>query len=276
MPHRGHLFQAQKAVFFTLTVILLLATSRLGQAGDTLQSPPHDETRRRIRVPILMYHYVSVPPPDADEYRLDLSVSPPLFAAHMAWLARNGYTSITLDDLYRALTEGRPLPPRPVILTFDDGYADAYEHAFPILKQYGLTATFFVVTGWLDTRQPGYLTWDQAREMVAAGMSIQSHTRSHHDLTDGCDHDCRIYEILGSVETIAAEIGIRPRFFCYPGGRYDDAVLPMLAQVGIVAAVTTQAGTLHVSDRPLELKRARMRGTTTVDDLAWIMNDWNE
>jgi peptidoglycan/xylan/chitin deacetylase (PgdA/CDA1 family) len=139
-----------------------------------------------------------------------------------------------------------------------------------------LTATFFVVTEWLDTRQPGYLTWDQAREMAAAGMSIQSHTRSHHYLTDDCDYDCRVYEILGSMETIQAEIGIRPRFFCYPGGRYDDAVLPILEQVGIVAAVTTEPGTLHVSDRPLELKRARMRGTTTVDDLAWMVNDWNE
>ena len=71
-----------------------------------------------------------------------------------------------------------------------------------------------------------------------------------------------------------AEIGVRPRFFCYPGGRYDAAVLPILQQVGIVAAVTTEAGTLHVSDRPLELKRARMRGTTTVYDLAWMVNDW--
>jgi peptidoglycan/xylan/chitin deacetylase (PgdA/CDA1 family) len=161
-----------------------------------------------------------------------------------------------------------------VILTFDDGYADAYTNAFPILKKYGMTATFFVVTEWLDTRQPGYLTWDQVREMSAAGMSIQSHTRTHRNLIDGCDYNCRVYQILGSVETIEAEIGIRPRFFCYPSGRYDAAVLPVLEQIGIAAAVTTQAGTLHVSDRPLELKRARIRGTTTVRDLAWMMNDW--
>jgi peptidoglycan/xylan/chitin deacetylase (PgdA/CDA1 family) len=254
---------------FPLLILLLIVTGSLH--ADV---PRRDETRRRIRVPILMYHYVSVPPPDADVYRLDLSVTPQQFVEHVAWLADNGFTSISLDDLYDALTAGAPLPPKPVILTFDDGYADAYTNAFPVLRQYGMTGTFFVVTEWIDTHQPGYLTWDEARTMAAAGMSIQSHTRSHQYLTDGCDYDCRVYQILGSVETIQAEIGVRPRFFCYPGGRYDAAVLPILHQVGIVAAVTTEAGTLHVSDRPLELKRARMRGTTTVYDLAWMVNDW--
>jgi peptidoglycan/xylan/chitin deacetylase (PgdA/CDA1 family) len=260
--HRGRLF-------FLLISLLILTRSLPGQS-------PRDDTRRRIRVPILMYHYVSAPPLDADIYRVDLSVTPQQFAQHIAWLAQNGFTAISLDDLVLALTKGYPLPPKAVILTFDDGYEDAYTNAFPVLKQYGMTATFFVVTEWIDTHQPGYLTWDQAREMAAAGMSIQSHTRSHQYLTDGCDYDCQVYQILGSVETIEAEIGIRPRFFCYPGGRYDDAVLPILEQVGIAAAVTTEAGTLHVSDRLLELKRARMRGTTTVYDLAWMVNDWRQ
>jgi peptidoglycan/xylan/chitin deacetylase (PgdA/CDA1 family) len=85
-----------------------------------------------------------------------------------------------------------------------------------------------------------------------------------------------VWQILGSVETIEAEIGERPRFFCYPGGRYDAAALTVLDQVGIVAAVTTQSGTLHTSDRPLELKRARVRGTTTIPNLAWMMGDWRE
>ncbi len=266
MLHRGR---------FLLFIILIAALLRMLLPSRAEESaPPRDETRRRIRVPILMYHYISAPPPDADVYRLDLSVTPGQFAAHIAWLAQNGFTSISLDDLVGALTEGRPLPPRPVVITFDDGYLDAYTNAFPVLRQYGMTGTFFVVTEWLDTRQPGYLTWDLARQMAAAGMSIQTHTRSHKYLDDGCDYDCLVYQILGSVQTIEAEIGIRPRFFCYPGGRYDASVLPVLNQIGIVGAVTTEAGTLHVSDRPLELKRARIRGTTTVDDLAWMMNSW--
>ena len=243
-----------------------------------LLRPLHaDETRRRLRVPILMYHYISVPPPDADRYRLDLSVTPDQFAAQLAWLRDNGYSAVSLDDVYLALTEGYPLPPRPVVLTFDDGYADAYQHAFRLLREFGMTGTFFVITGWIDAHTPGYLTWAQAREMAAAGMSIQSHSRTHPNLAGGeCDYDCLVYQILGSVETLEAELGTRPRFFCYPGGRYDEAVLEILPQVGIVGAVTTRAGTLHVSDRLLEMPRARVRGTTTLDDFAWMMQTWRE
>ena len=235
-----------------------------------------DETRRRIRVPILMYHYVSVPPPDADKYRLDLSVTPDQFAAQLGWLRDNGYTTVSLDDLYLALTEGYPLPPRPVILTFDDGYADAYDHAFRLLEQYGMVGTFFVVTEWMDQQRPGYLTWAQARDMAGAGMAIQSHSRTHPDLTNGCDYDCLVYQLLGSVQTIEAEIGVRPRFFCYPSGRYDPLVIEILRQVGLVGAVTTQGGTLHVSDRPLELRRARVRGTTGLGEFAWMVGEWRE
>lgn len=235
-----------------------------------------DDTRRRIQVPILMYHYVSVPPSDADRYRLDLSVTPDQFSEQLVFLRENGYTTITLDDLFLALNEGRPLPPRPVVLTFDDGYADAYDHAFRLLEQYEMVGTFFVVTDWLDARRPGYLTWDQARAMVAGGSAIQSHSRSHIDLTNGCDHDCLVYQLLGSTETIEAEIGVRPRFLCYPSGRYDAAVVQVAAEVGFVAAVTTQGGTLHTSDRLLELKRVRVRGTTSLSDFAWMVSTWRE
>jgi peptidoglycan/xylan/chitin deacetylase (PgdA/CDA1 family) len=254
-----------------ISSLLLAAPKSLAQSDA-----PHDDTRRRIRVPVLMYHYISAAPPDADPYRRDLSVTPDQFAEQLAWLRDHGYTAITLDDLYAALMAGVPLPPRPVILTFDDGYTDAYEAAFPLLQDFDMVGTFFVITDMLDFEQPGYLTWDQAREMAAAGMAIQSHTRSHPDLTDDCDYDCLVWQILGSVETIEAEIGQRPRFFCYPSGEYDANVLTILDQIGIAAAVTTHSGTLHTNDRPLELKRARMRATTTIPDLAWMMRDWRE
>ena len=201
-------------------------------------------------------------------------MTPGQFAAQLAWLRANGYTTVTLGALADALASGAPLPPRPVILTFDDGYADAYAHAFRLLRESGMVGTFFVVTEWLDNRQAGYLTWDQAREMAAAGMAIESHSRSHPDLTNDCDYDCRVYQVLGSVETIAAEIGVRPRFFCYPGGRYDAGLFAVLRAAGIVAAVTTHGGTLHVSERPLELPRVRVRGTTMLRDFAWMVGEW--
>ncbi|WP_119067860.1 polysaccharide deacetylase family protein [Aggregatilinea lenta] len=267
MHTRNHL---QPSRTLRVVALLLLVAWIFASAAHTRA----DETRRRLRLPILMYHYVSAPPDDADKYRLDLSVTPDHFAAQLAWLRDNGYRTVSLDDAYAALARGRPLPSKAVVLTFDDGYEDAYEHAFPLLRQFGMTGTFFVVTEWIDEGRPGYLTWAQAREMVAAGMSIQSHSLSHPDLANGCDYDCLVYQILGSVETIQAETGVRPRFFCYPSGRYDDAVMQVAAQVGIVAAVTTQGGTLHTSDRLMELKRVRIRGTTSVNAFAWLVSEW--
>jgi peptidoglycan/xylan/chitin deacetylase (PgdA/CDA1 family) len=257
----------RRALLFFLLIVWLV-----GGVSDTQA----DSTRRRIRVPILMYHYVSVPPEDADVYRLDLSVTPDQFAAQLVWLRDQGFNTITLDDLYLALAEGKPLPPHPVVLTFDDGYTDAYTQAFRLLKTFDMVGTFFVVTDWVDQSRAGYLTWNQVREMAAAGMSIQSHSRTHPDLSQGCDYDCLVYQILGSVQTIEAQTGTRPRFFCYPSGRYNDDVKTVLAQVGIVAAVTTQPGTLHTSDRLFDLKRVRVRGSTTLDDFAWMLSEWRE
>lgn len=257
--------RARRLIALTLLAFWLAAA--LGPARA-------DETRRRLRVPILMYHYVSEPPEDADRYRRDLSVTPEQLDAQLGWLRDHDYTVVSLEDVARALHAGTRLPARPIVLTFDDGYADAYQHAFPLLKKHGVTATFFVVTEWIDEGRAGYLTWDQAREMAAAGMSIQSHSRTHPDLSRGCDHDCLVYQVLGSVQTIEAEIGVRPRFFCYPSGRYSGEVMAVLQQVGIVGAVTTQGGTLHVSERPLQLARVRVRGTTDLGDFVWMVRDW--
>ena len=175
--------------------------------------------------------------------------------------------------MHRALTEGYRLPPRPVVLTFDDGYADAYEHAFHLLDRFGMVGTFFVVTDWLDQSRPGYLTWDQARTMARGHVDPEpqpqpsrSGERLRLRLPGG--------QILGSAGTIAAQIGVRPRF-CHPSGRYNADVLTVVSQVGMVAAVTIHGGTLHTSDRPLGCG-VRMRGTTTLDDFAWMMADWRE
>ncbi len=168
-----------------------------------------------------MYHYISEPPQDADKYRKDLSITPADFRTQMAYLAANGYETVDLYDLTLAITAKKDLPEKPVIITLDDGYRDNYENAFPILQENGQKATFFVVTEFIDNGYSDYMTWEMAEEMAAAGMRIEPHSKTHADLT-GREHDYLIYEILGSQETIAAHIGYTPRYFCYPGGRYDQ------------------------------------------------------
>lgn len=233
-----------------------------------------DGTERSLHVPILMYHYLSVPPADADIYRRDLSVTPDLFAKQLDRIAAEGYTVISLYDLYSALVSGAPLPEKPVVITFDDGYRDAYENAFPILREHGMKATFFVLTDFMDENRPEYLTWDMAREMLAAGMSIESHGRNHVSL-EGKDHDYLVWQALGSLQTIQYELGVAPRFVSYPAGEYDQNTIDIFRSANFLGGVTTEQGATHASNDLFELTRVRVRGSTTPDDLSKLLAaDW--
>lgn len=218
-----------------------------------------------LKVPILMYHYISVPPEDADVYRTDLSVTPQDFREQMAYLAENGYTTIDFYDLALAITNKIELPAKPVIITLDDGYVDNYTNAFPILREYGLEATFFVVTEFIDNGYDGYLTWEMVHEMAAAGMRIESHSRSHPDLRDQ-SREYLVWQLLGSQETIAAHIGYTPRFFSYPSGRYDEDTIDILQELEYWGAVTTAGGKWHSFTERYRWPRLRVRHTTTMPE----------
>lgn len=222
---------------------------------------------REARVPILMYHYLSVPPPDADRIRIDLSVAPAMFEQQLAYLKENGYTTIGLGDLYDALAGGRGLPAKSVILTFDDGYRDAYENALPLLKKYGMRATFFVVTDFIHAGHPAYLTWPMVQALSDSGMSIENHTRSHADLRRRND-DFLVWQILGAIESIQAYTGKRPQFFCYPGGFFDDNTVRVARSANVLAAVTTQYGKTHTLGDAMVWSRVRVRGEGTLRDFA--------
>lgn len=236
--------------------------------------PTPDGALRTAQAPILMYHYLSVPPDDADRYRRDLSVAPDLFAQHLDRMIEEGYTTIRLDDLLLHLTQGALLPDKPVLLTFDDGYRDNYTNAFPLLKERGMTATFFIVTDFIDAGLPDYLSWDMVREMHAGGMSIQSHGRNHASLK-GRDEDYLIWQALGSLETIEYELGVRPRFISYPAGQYDENTIRIFQSAHYWAGVTTVQGATHNSKELFQLRRVRIRGTTSADDLVRLLAlDW--
>jgi peptidoglycan/xylan/chitin deacetylase (PgdA/CDA1 family) len=142
----------------------------------------------RNEVPILMYHEIA----DRAETASRLAVSPEAFAGQLARLHAGGFTTLTALDLAMALADGtRPLPPKPVVLTFDDGFADFHSTALPLLRRYGFTATVFVTTGWIcDAAQqdaagprPGrMLSWSQIAEAAAAGVEIAAHSHAHPEL----------------------------------------------------------------------------------------------
>jgi peptidoglycan/xylan/chitin deacetylase (PgdA/CDA1 family) len=217
------------------------------------------------RVPILMYHYVSELPEDADIYRRDLTVSPEDFREQLQYLADEGYHCISLTDIHHYLTRGIPLPERPVVLSFDDGYVDAYEIVFPLLLEFGLSGTFFVLATPAHLASPHYLSWDQMKEMSDAGMDIQGHGRDHIDLTRE-SYDSLVYQILGIREAVEYHTGRAPLFFCYPSGRYDDDVIAVVQGAGYWGAVTTEWGRTHTQDGAYVMPRIRMRGEDTLAD----------
>jgi len=228
-----------------------------------------DPAQRVYRIPILMYHYISVPPPDADKYRLDLSVTPANFDAQMQYLASEGYQPVRLSDVAEFLRNGKPLPINPIVITFDDGYVDNHQYALPILKKYKFTATFFIITQIVDDKKPGYMNWNQIEDLAIEGMEIGSHSMTHPDLKDK-PRAFQSGEIVGSKLVIESRIGTPVKSFSFPAGKYDAQTLQVLRSAGYLAAVTTEPqGAKQSTDQIFELQRIRVRGSFSIDDFAY-------
>lgn len=220
--------------------------------------PTPDGVPREAVVPILMYHHVAEQRPEWDRIRRNLSVSPATLRRHLEYLRLNGYQAVTVADLVRHLAVGVPLPERPVILTFDDGYRDNYELAFPLLQEFGFVASFYPVTAPIDQGSPEFMTWAQVREMHEAGMEFGSHSYTHPDLRRQGE-DYLIWQVLGSREAIEERIGEPVRVFAYPSGAYDGQVVETVQALGFWAALTADQGCRHRSDGLLTLARIRVQ-----------------
>ena len=235
-------------------ILLLCLLWLLADAGLLMAQ---DGTLRRIRVPILMYHYVGPLPPNADPLRIGLTVRPEAFQAQLAWLREAGYNTISFDQLHNALTMGATLPSNPLILSFDDGYSGHFTTVLPLLLEAGYTATFFVISERAENGDPNHLSREQVAAMAAAGMHMQSHSRSHRELV-GRDRDLLVFELLGSRESLQAFTGVAPGVLAWPYGSYDALALQIAQEAGYQMAVSTRAGMLHSSSERLELARLRV------------------
>lgn len=211
-----------------------VSADRIGQ----LAAAPWPELHvaaTQARVPILMYHDVLTEP----EVFFDLV--PEQFEDHLRTLKANGFTAISLDQLVQHLRTGSPLPEKPVVLSFDDGYAGHYEHVFPLLQKYQMPGVFFVFPGKVDGEIVGRstLTWDQVKEMAADPLiTIASHSVTHPpDLREFSDADLA-YEMTESKRRLEEMIGQPVHYFSYPAGHYDERVAQAAADAGYLAAFT--------------------------------------
>ncbi|WP_448600355.1 polysaccharide deacetylase family protein, partial [Thermoleptolyngbya sp.] len=186
------------------------------------------------RVPVLMYHDV------LPRKEVFFDVTPAEFEAHLQAIQENDLTPISLDQLVAHLATGAPLPPRPVLLTFDDGYLGHYEYVYPLLKKYGYPGVFSIYTGKVerDYGRPG-LTWAQLREMAADPLvAIASHSVTHpKNLADLDDHELR-WEVTTSKRILEEKLGVSVKHFVYPEGNYDERVKAAVRQAGYRSALT--------------------------------------
>ena len=187
-------------------------------------------------VPVLNYHQVE------EKNGNPLTLWPDQFEAQMAYLADEGYTTITIDEMMDALENGTPLPEKPVIITFDDGYADNYEYAYPILKKYGFKATIFLIYDFTNT-YPNYLTWDQIAEMKASGLvHFESHTMTHANLAELTSVDDLRHEIADSHDLLSEKLGYDMHYIAYPGGRVNEEIEEITRAAGYRGGFTVHYG----------------------------------
>jgi peptidoglycan/xylan/chitin deacetylase (PgdA/CDA1 family) len=192
-----------------------------------------------LRVPILVYHSVMPHHPGQSAEQRALDVADSVFVAQMRYLVDGGYHVVSFGALVDALEGRDTLPNRAVVITFDDGWENQYRHAFPILRRFRLTATFFVFTTPIG-KDDKLMTWDQLRELQAAGMTIGSHTRTHPVLPDY--HAALHNEVVMSRADIAEHLGRAPDFFAYPFGEWDAESAAWARKAGYRAARTYRGG----------------------------------
>ncbi|MHB8717764.1 MAG: polysaccharide deacetylase family protein [Candidatus Dormibacteria bacterium] len=208
-------------------------------------------------VPILVYHYVRLVTNLNDALGIGLSVTPTLFAEEMALLRADGAHPITLAQLMTAMESHTPLPQHPVVLTFDDGYADFATVAEPILARYGFVATSFVVSGFLT--RPGFMTAAQVVQMDRDGMVIGSHTVNHVNLAE-LPPSIAAAQIDGGKATLESLLGHPVLDFAYPYGRFNATTLSLVRAAGFRDAVTTMGGSKQSLAQPYLLRRWHMGG----------------
>lgn len=220
-----------------------------------------------IVVPILLYHHIGFSSKNDSVYY----VSPEAFDRQMNLLYQWGYQTISVELLVKALKEGALLPPKPILLTFDDGGETTYSTAQPLMQRYGFTGTAYIVYNYIGT--PNYMTSDQIRFLYAAGWEIGSHSLSHVNLTTSPRK--QESEIVESRRRLESLLGVPVLSFSYPFGVYDDASLNYVCKAGYIAAMGLGNKTLQSAKSIFYLYRQPVQGTDDLNSFASLL-PWRE
>lgn len=226
----------------------------------TPRNPVGVDAEQYQTVTILCYHRFGSP-------ASKMTITPQSFAAQLDWLARNGYRVIRLAELQGFLQARRPLPPRSVVITIDDGYESVHRHAFPLLKKHGFPATVFVYTDFIGVGDG--MNWAQLQEMQRSGLvDVQSHSKSHRNLVERAanETDARYRQAIDNEMRVPRELlarrieGSTIKHIAWPFGDANAVVLDSAARHGFELGATVAPGGNAFFAQPLLLKRTMIFG----------------
>lgn len=201
-------------------------------------------------------------------------VRPRAFAEQMRHLRSEGYHLLSLGEVRRHLDKSRPFPERSVVVTFDDGFADNYHNAFPILQREEIPMTLFLTASFIGTSElpvlrdrsgVAPLDWSHVDEMARHGVEMGAHTMTHPNLTEIDDATLR-HEITACRDVIEEHTSARVRTFCYPRGKFDGRVKNAVREAGYDLACTTMEGCVSVDTHPFSLRRTFVANDDSLRD----------
>jgi len=236
-------------------------------------------------VPVLMYHHVN--PHKGDM----VTVTPDVFEGQMAYLAKAGFRTLSLDELFSFITGRLDLKQRAVAITFDDGWLDNFIYAFPVLEKYGLRASIFVTTDWIERasekscgipslvpsheesknlvikgeEQKVVLTWKLIEEMAdSALIDFYSHTRTHRAGSRLTETEL-VSELKESKDMLEKRLAKPCPFLCWPYGDYTDMAVTLSRAIGYRALFTVAHGVTKTGSDPFAVKRIVIK-----DNVSWF------
>lgn len=259
----------EPAALITQTAYAMTATLRAaGGLGPTLTFTATFETGDRgAPIPILMYHRLRDLAADASQGQRDWSVAPASLEQQLDYLAERGYHTISLAQLVDYFEAQEPLPPRPVVISMDDGYRDVVEIAWPLLAKRGFIASLLVLPGYIE--YSAYMDWEQMRALREAGYDFGSHSMTHPDLRSIPAAEAET-EVRDSKALLEEHLGMPVVAFCYPMGAYNSATIALLQAQGYRAALTLASGYYQRADDDglFRLKRTWVYYDMTLEQFA--------
>jgi peptidoglycan/xylan/chitin deacetylase (PgdA/CDA1 family) len=263
-----HFFLNKNKILLLIVVLLFLLVHMCYQNAFRTGNIVYAE---EIIIPILTYHNFTTG--ESSSYRINIIE----FEKHMNYLAAHNYSVISLSELLKGLRTGQ-LPPKPIVITIDDGFKSTYTLAYPVLKKYNLPATLFIYTNFIE-KNNGSLTWEEIREMTKNNIEIGSHTLSHCNLLKYKKNEnyetclARIRrEIFLSKEILESKIGGKVKFFAYPYGVYSPIIKNLVIQAGYEGIVNANSMNNTLNADPFSLNRQIIFGQSSFNSFIWILN----